>query len=304
MGQNDAREARPNLYFGLNAPDGTEVFPIRSDGSDGNWRWSKKKIESEEERIEWVKGKNGWTVYYKIYADEQMERPPETIWYNKEVGSNRNSIVEIKDIFTNEKSFDTPKPTQLIERILQIATDKDSIVLDSFAGSGTTAHAVLNLNKADGGNRTFILVEMMDYADTITAERVKRVIDGYGEGNKKTEGTGGDFSFYEVGEALFSDGVLNENVDEKKIRAYIWYTETRTPYRKPTNGSPAFLGCAEGTAYYFHYEKGAATTLDSAFLKDVAEKAERYVIYADLCVLPPEMMEKYHIEFRKIPRDI
>ena len=78
--------------------------------------------------------------------------------------------------------FDTPKPYRLIERILQIASDSDSIILDSFAGSGTTAHAVLNMNKADGGHRKFILVEMMDYADSITAERVKRVIKGYGEG--------------------------------------------------------------------------------------------------------------------------
>ena len=207
-------------------------------------------------------------------------------------------------MFSDGIPFTTPKPHELIERILQSATDKDSIVLDSFAGSGTTAHAVLNLNKADGGNRKFILVEMMDYADSITAERVKRVIDGYGEGNKETEGTGGDFSFYEVGEPLLADGALNEDVDEEKIRAYIWYTETRTPYRKPTGGCPAFLGCAEGTAVYFHYAKGETTTLDAAFLKTIAEKAERYVIYADVCVLSPNMMEKHGIEFSKIPRDI
>lgn len=189
-------------------------------------------------------------------------------------------------------------------QVLKTATDKDSIVLDSFAGSGTTAHAVLNLNKADGGNRKFILVEMMDYADTITAERVKRVIDGYGEGKKKVDGTGGEFSFYEVGAPLFADGVLNEDVDEEKIRAYIWYTETRTPYQTPTKGNAAFLGCAEDTAYYFHYKKDATTMLDSAFLRSVKTKAERYVIYADVCVLSPEMMEKRNIEFKKIPRDI
>ena len=80
--------------------------------------------------------------------------------------------------------FDTEKSVLLLDRIVKwIASDKD-IVLDSFAGSGTTAHAVLNMNKADGGNRKFILVEMMDYADNITAERVKRVIDGYGGGKK------------------------------------------------------------------------------------------------------------------------
>lgn len=83
--------------------------------------------------------------------------------------------------------FDYPKPVRLIERVLQIATNKDSIVLDSFAGSGTTAHAVLDLNRKDGGNRKFILIEMMDYADTITAERVKRIILGYPYKGKKDE---------------------------------------------------------------------------------------------------------------------
>ena len=174
MGQNDAREARPNLYYAMIAPDGSDVFPVRTDGSDGNWRWSKQKVAENPTRIEWVNGRNGWTPYYKIYAEEQTERPPETIWYNKDVGSNRTSMNQIKAIFQDGKTFDTPKPVGLVERMLEIASNKDSIILDSFAGSGTTAHAVLNMNKADGGHRKFILVEMMDYADSITAERVKR----------------------------------------------------------------------------------------------------------------------------------
>ena len=199
MGQNDAREARPNLYYAMIAPDGSEVFPIRSDGSDGNWRWSKQKVSENPTRIEWVNGRNGWTPYYKIYAEEQTERPPETIWYNKDVGSNRTSMNQIKAIFHEGKSFDTPKPVGLIERILEIASNSDSVILDSFAGSGTTAHAVLNMNKADGGNRKFILVEMEDYADSITAERVRRVIRGYGEGKERRGGTGGSFQLLRAG---------------------------------------------------------------------------------------------------------
>ena len=136
-----------------------------------------------------------------------------------------------------KSSFSTPKPVKIVEYILEQATDKDSIVLDSFAGSGTTAHAVLNLNAHDGGNRKFILVEMENYADTITAERVRRVIQGYG----KVAGTGGSFDFYEVGKPLMIQGNLNENIDIEKIRAYIWYTETRTPYKKPSGNNPAYL---------------------------------------------------------------
>ena len=202
--------------------------------------------------------------------------------------------------------FDTPKPTRLLQRIIQIASEPDSIVLDSFAGSGTTAHAVLNMNKADGGHRKFILVEMMDYADSITAERVKRVIDGYGEGKKAVEGTGGNFSYYELGPVLLlPDGNLNEEVGPQKIREYVYYMETKEslPAEQPTD-EPYFMGLCRNTAYYFYYERESVTTLDYAFLSTIQTKAEGYTIYADLCAIPQETLRKHNITFKKIPRDI
>ena len=121
-----------------------------------------------------------------------------------------------------EAQFAFPKSVSLVQTLVEQATSDNDIILDSFAGSGTTAQAVLNMNKADGGNRKFILVEMMDYADSITAERVKRVIGGYGEGKKAVEGTGGSFSYYELGPVLLqADGNLNEEVGADKIRAYV-----------------------------------------------------------------------------------
>ncbi len=203
----------------------------------------------------------------------------------------------------NESIFDTPKPTRLIERVMQIATDKDSVILDSFAGSGTTAHAVLNMNKQDGGNRKFILIEMCDYAETITAERVRRVINGYGEGKKAVDGTGGGFTFYELGEKLLDGEYLNENVPLDKIRSYVYFTETKQPVTNKED-EPHYLGSYLDTAYYFFYDKNAATTLDHAFLSTVKTKAESYVIYADRCILSEEELERYHITFKKIPRDI
>ena len=202
--------------------------------------------------------------------------------------------------------FDTEKSILLLDRIVKwIATDND-IVLDSFAGSGTTAHAVLNMNKADGGNRKFILVEMMDYADSITAERVKRVIGGYGEGKKAAEGTGGNFSYYELGPVLLlPDGNLNEEVGPQKIREYVYYMETKEPLpaEQPTD-EPYFMGLCRNTAYYFYYERESVTTLDHAFLATVQTKAEGYTIYADLCAIPQETLRKHNITFKKIPRDI
>jgi adenine-specific DNA-methyltransferase len=206
----------------------------------------------------------------------------------------------------NGKAFDFPKPPALIQYFIQMITNKNDIILDSFAGSGTTAHAVLNLNKADGGQRKFILVEMMDYADSITAERVKRVIQGYGEGKTATPSTGGNFSFYDLGEVLLkSDGNLNENVGTNRIREYVWYTETQEamqPICEPDNAY--YLGLNRNTTYYFYYERDAVTTLDYAFLATVKKQAGGYIIYADLCALSNAELQKWNITFKKIPRDI
>ena len=186
---------------------------------------------------------------------------------------------------------------------MQIATDENSIILDSFAGSGTTAHAVLNLNKNDGGNRKFILVEMEDYAETITAERVKRVIKGYGEGKKSMEGTGGDFSYYTLGPSIFKDqDILNEEISAEKIEEYVWFSETKLPYL--SQDEKYLLGIKDQTAYYFYYEKSKITTLDESFLRTLKTKANQYIVYADNCLLTKELMQKYNIIFKKIPRDI
>lgn len=200
--------------------------------------------------------------------------------------------------------FDTPKPPRLIERILQIIGDDNAIVLDSFAGSGTTAHAVLNMNKADGGHRKFILVEMMDYADSITAERVKRVIRGYGEGKNAVEGTSGSFSFYDLGEPLLVGDCLNEAVAPEKIREYIWFMETKQPYAPPSGGNPYYLGQHNDTGYYFYYEPQRVTVLDYAFLSTITEKADGTVIYADRCSISEDKLAQMGIVFKKIPRDI
>lgn len=187
-GSGESRASRPNLYYALVAPDGSDVFPKMRDGQDGAWRWGKDKAVKEAARIEWKQSNNNWTPYYRIFADAGTGRPPETIFYNVDAGSSRSAKAEIKKIFFGEGAFDTPKPTELIKLILRISTNQHSLVLDSFAGSGTTAHAVMQLNADDSGERRFILVEGEKYADDVTAERVRRVIQGYKfTGKQKTE---------------------------------------------------------------------------------------------------------------------
>ena len=162
------------------------------------------------------------------------------------------------------------------------------------------------MNQYDGKNRKFILVEMMEYADSITAERAKRVINGYGEGKSAVKGTGGSFSFYDLGDTLLlPDGNLNENIGESKIRDYIWYTETKEPMTDTVSADePYCLGTSRDTAYYFYYKKDEITTLDYDFLLTVKTKAAGYIIYADLCTISDEELKKWNITFKKIPRDI
>ena len=275
-----------SLYYPMIAPDGTEVLPISSKGEKTCWRWSKKKVAEESNRIEWVKSKNGWSLYFRIYADTRRGTPPMTVWHHQEVGSNRNSKAEIKNIF-GENLFDTPKPTALIEKILQLATDKNSIVLDSFAGSGTTAHAVINLNQQDGGNRKFILIESMDYCENITAERIRRV--------------GGNFNYYELGEPLFINKELNPKIELKRIREYIYYSETRQPLEVDDE---YYLGTYNDTAYYFCYNHDENIILDRNLIDKLKDNATKKVIYASACNLSGKILFDKNITFKKIQRDI
>ena len=247
-------------------------------------------------------GKGG--IRRKTYIDSVDGKPPTNYWSYADVGHTDEAAKIVKAIFSGRATFDTPKPPRLVERILQIAGNMDTLILDSFAGSGTTAHAVLNMNKADGGHRKFVLVEMGDYADSITAERVKRVIHGYGEGKNAVPGTGGNFSFYELGEPLMNGDVLNENVGVDKIREYVYFTDTKTTLPESSPEEPYLMGVHVNSAYYFYYEKQSVTTLNRQFLHSVKTKADAYVIYADLCTLSDTELEKYHITFKKIPRDI
>ena len=248
----------------------------------------------------------GGKVIIKMRPEYERDETTEPFWgfFGKDIGTAESAKKELTVILGNH-GFETVKPLELITRLIYHVSNKNSVILDSFAGSGTTAHAVLNLNKKDGGNRKFILVEMMNYADTITAERVKRVIDGYGTGEKAVEGTGGGFSYYELGAPLFKDGNnLNEDVGEEEIRKYVYYMETKKPLETEISDSSYYLGKNNDTAYYFYYKKDKITTLNHEFLSTINTKATEYVIYADKCSLSQEIMKKFNITFKKIPRDI
>ena len=315
------------------APKGTvAVWPVTSKGKQCVWRqiasrlirdWEKGYIKISENKN--TASLNQYSVQYlpsgvikKIEKGElevtgKEENVPTlrfgdnqtvggqvpTMWNEKQFFT-VNGTQELKQIFPESpKIFEYPKPVELISSIIKIATTEGDIVLDSFAGSGTTGHAVLSLEE----KRNFILIEMMDYADTITSERIRRVIRGYGAERQVIKGTGGSFSYYELGAELLKEGHLNEAVSVDKIREYICFTETKNaPVVK--EDEPYYLRTHVGTAYYFYYEREKLTTLNREFLHMVKTKADGYVVYADLCTLSERELEKYHIKFRKIPRDI
>ena len=169
-----------SLFYPLIAPDGTEVYPFDKKGEKSGWRWSKKKVEEERERLDWVNGKNGWNPYFRIYAENMKDMPVETVWHFEKVGSNRTAKNNLNELL-GDNAFSYPKPVTLVKHILTISSDKDSIVLDFFAGSGTTLHATMQLNAEDGGHRKCILVTNNEnnICEEVTYERNKRVINGY-----------------------------------------------------------------------------------------------------------------------------
>lgn len=218
-GQGDSRTARPNLFFPLVAPDGSEVIPIKQDGSDGAWRWSREKIQSEIERIEWRKGRSGWTPYFRIYGDNIKNRPSETIWFHPEVGSNRTSKSEVKKLVPEVTVFDTPKPEKLISRILGISTNFGDLVLDSFAGSGTTGAVAHKMG------RRWIMIELGEHCHTHIIPRLQKVIDGTDQGGISKAVNwqgGGGFRYYHLAPSLlekdkWDNWVINKNYNAEML---------------------------------------------------------------------------------------
>jgi len=314
------------------APFGSvAIWPVTSKGKDCVWRLIPSRLQSDWDkgyikitRNKNAKSKNKFSVQYlpegvieKVQngslsvLGHEPGAPTLILGTNATEGTEIPSIWEEKDFFTvkgtgelqsifGEKKFDYPKPSELITQVLQSVTKNDDIILDSFAGSGTAGHATLKLNSKDGGNRSFILVETMNYAEEVTAERIKRVIRGY-EDNLPLKGS---FSYFELGEPLVKEGLLNENIDIQLIREYVYYTETKSSNCEPFEEGQYYLGTTNGTAYYFYYNPTSNTRLNEDSFKKIKKNVHSHVIFADSCSLSKDQMQEMGIIFKKIPRDI
>ena len=289
----DVRNAlfRPNLIFDIKTPSGKVIKPPKN-----GWRWSRETIQEKIKTGEIFFSKDETRIIHKIYLENVGGRAPETIWFGKDVGTTRSAVQEIKELF-RDVAFQTPKPVELLKRIFTVSTRGGDIILDSFAGSGTTGHAVLDLNKEDGGSRTFIMVEMEDaVAKDITAERVRRAI-------KKYDYKDG-FEYCELDMPLFNEhGQIEETCDFKQFATYIYFTETQTNI-DPKMIEANFIGELHDIEYYLIYKGKDKNDLDKSFIKKLKATRNKKVIYADRCLLDADELAKYNIVFKQIPYEV
>ncbi len=258
-GRNSLRRDRPTMYFPLTAPDGSEVYPIHENGEEARWAMGRDGVGRHQAAgtLIWKQrsrqGQTVWEPYTREYAPEDPKRPYPSIW--ADLPTMRQAKAFLRDVFNTADLFDTPKPAELIERILRMMNDPSALVLDSYAGSGTTGHAVLKQNAEDGGSRRFLLVEMDDgIAARVTAERVRKVAEGYTpDGGELVEGLGGGFQFCRLSaEPLFNaDGQIRSDVKFAQLAEFVWFAETGTGFTG-TADSP-LLGIHEGRAIYLLY---------------------------------------------------
>lgn len=256
----------------------------------------------------------GTRLQKKTYLEDQKGVPPSSVWADlEETGHNRNAKYELKKLFPDVQTsdlFKTPKPERFISKILKIASDKDSIILDSFAGSGTTGHAVLKQNAADGGTRKFILVEMEEkIAADITAERVRRVAGGYTDSKgKEVPGLGSGFQFCRLSaEPLFNEfGDIRDDVTFAELADFIWFAETGVGYSGASD-SP-LLGVHEGRAIYLLFNgilgdrrPQGGNILTKAILDSLPEHDGSKMIYAAATRLGSVALQRANIVFKQTP---
>lgn len=308
--------AARNFYaqgrYSIKTPSGKVI-----DGppSGSYWRVSEEKFWEldRDNRIWWGKTGSNRPGIKRFLSDVKEGVVPRTLWPWQEVGSTRHSKQEISEILNLGASTDlfvTPKPTSLIQRILQIASDKDSLILDSFAGSGTTAHAVMKQNAEDGGSRRCILVEMdPKIARGITAERVRRVSNGYR--NRKGEdvpGLDGGFRYCTLAQPLFdARGHISDSVRFVDLAKHVYFVETGTPL-PPTKRNSPLLGVHHGRAVYLLYNgilgdrsTGGGNTLTTPLLAELPAHDGPKVIYGARCLIGADRLRRLGIVFKQLP---
>jgi len=304
------KSERPNLYYPIIQPNTGEVIYPKVTRV---WAMSEEThTQNVENNLVWwgSKGTNSVPALKNFQSKIQEGSMPVSLLKYDVVGHTDEAAKELRALVPEVKF--TPKPTRLIMHLLKIASDKDSLILDSFAGSGTTGHAVLKQNAADGGTRRFILVEMEEgIAKNITAERIRRVTEGYTDAKGKVvEGLGGGFQFCRLSEhSLFDEwGEIRESVRFAELAEFVWLCETGAGFTGAAAGP--LLGIHRGRAIYLLYNgilkdrtDVGGNVLNSRTLEvlpPVPPGTER-VVYGTRCRFAPEKLEELGMEFKQLP---
>ncbi len=279
-----------------------EVYPKESQGYKTVWRWGKEK--STKNLNSEIVGKimesgNEYQIVEKYRKKTRMAR---SIWDDKDVNTEKGTLL-LKELF-GSKVFAYPKPVEMIMRIVEMGSENDDIVLDSFAGSGTTAQAVITQNKKDKGNRKFILVEMEDYANKITAERVRKVI------KKEKLKTG--FTYYTLGSAIDADTILSGKLPKYgEFAKYVFYLATgkNHPDDNKIREKDYFVGKISNESIYLLYNQKLDSLKKLSITLDWAEQIHKKdsgkkIVYAPACFLDDEYLEKFNMQFVSIPYNL
>ena len=257
-----------------------------------------------------IDSKGQSTIFY-------LTNPAGAIYVEKNRSENQSHVLSVlqnfgstqqmsKALATMNINFDYPKPLKLIEYLISLNDDNDAIILDSFAGTGTTAHAVLEKNYKDGGNRKFILIELEEYAETLTKERVKKVVNGYTYTDKKKIVTvsplGNGFKYCELSENIFDEGgELNAKLSFSDIAKHIYFVEFKQPRGQEETEAP-FVGSYKKQHLYF-YEKQFKTAQLKELVK-IHEKYNQLIVYTRRCSISNDELKKHKVLIRYIPYDI
>ncbi len=310
-------DERPNLFYPILHPfTGKEVWPRR----ERVWAYGRTEYERHvaENLLWWGKtGNYSLPKLKKFLSQADQALVPRTLWFAADVDQTRTARQHILDIVP-DAPFATPKPTRLLQRVIQIAADKDSLIMDSFAGSGTTGHAVLAMNKADGGSRRCILVEIdKNIAETITSQRMTRVVEGYHPGGDpskpKVDGLGGGFRYVTLGTTLFDEfGHIRSDVRFGDLAAHVFFTETGEPIPKTASGKKSpFIGVCKGTAYYLLFNgilgdkrPDGGNVLTGDVLGDLPTHDGPRVVFGEACRLGAARLAREGITFKQIPYEV
>jgi adenine-specific DNA-methyltransferase len=283
------------------------------------WRVSKEKFLQldADKRIWWGKDRNSIPQIKRFLSDVKQGVVPQTIWFYKDAGHTQDAkkeLIQLVDFPDSRSVFITPKPTKLVLRILQIASGKDSIILDSFAGSGTTGHAVMQLNKEDGGNRRFILVEMeSEISRSVTIKRLRKVSNGYGKADgTPVDGLGGGFRYCTLGEPCFDEtGRINPHITYDELARHVFFTETGEPLPEDGGDKLPLIGVHGGRAIYLLYngvlkdkKPNGGNVLTQKVLAGLPPHGGPKVVYGTACRLSPPRLKKENVIFRQIPYEI